>query len=317
MSRACSSPAASSARIVSDAPAPLRGLRISGKPTCSAKASASAALTHRGRGGCRYPRLAQCLLHRRLVPAQPRCPDRRARDTAGLPHPRCGQGVRLDRRLDPVDPQPVLHAAHLPGHRLGIGDRRHLLVVVQPALQLLVERLRGRLAQTYHRRAGLCQRAGEVTLAGGEERLDEDDVHARHVSPRGQTAPFPQQADCDLTLRVSPRRGGRRLCRAVSARRDGEVRRGRGQAAGMELAVITCEQRPPVRASFARPGGTGGSTMRSTPGRSAPPVQAVGGHLDRYNGSWRCSSSCQVPGRAVPVAARHRGHRCSDSPQLP
>ena len=30
---------------------------------------------HRGRGGCGYPRLAQYLLHRRLVPAQPRRPD--------------------------------------------------------------------------------------------------------------------------------------------------------------------------------------------------------------------------------------------------
>src|ERR1017187_6682328 len=40
----CSSAATSSTRTVPDAPAPLRGLRTSGNPACSANARASAAL---------------------------------------------------------------------------------------------------------------------------------------------------------------------------------------------------------------------------------------------------------------------------------
>ena len=71
---------ASSTRTVSDAPAPLRGLRISGKPTCVGERARLGGAADRGRGGGRHPRLAQRLLHRRLVPAQPGRPHRGARD---------------------------------------------------------------------------------------------------------------------------------------------------------------------------------------------------------------------------------------------
>ena len=132
--------AKSSARTVPDAPAPLRGLRISGNPTSAANACASLRAGHRGRSRGRHARRAQRLLHRRLVPAQPGRMHRSPRDRARLAHLRGGHDVGLDRGLEPVHPQLVLHPADRAGHGLHVGDRRHLLVVVQPALQLIVER---------------------------------------------------------------------------------------------------------------------------------------------------------------------------------
>ena len=132
----------------------------------------------RRRGGGRHPGLAQHLLHRRLVPAQPGRVHRRAGDGACLPDLSRRQNVGLDRGLEPVDPQLVLHPPDRVGHRLHVGDRTHLLVVVHPALELIIHRVEGVLADTDHCRAGLGQRAREVALVGGEERLDEHDVHA-------------------------------------------------------------------------------------------------------------------------------------------
>jgi hypothetical protein len=104
---------------------------------------------------------------------------------------RRGHGVRLDRRLEPVHPELVLHPADRAGHRLDVGDVRHPLVVVEPALELVVQRVERVLADPGHRRPRLGQRPGELPLAGGEERLDEDDVHAwngnRREPPRQAT----------------------------------------------------------------------------------------------------------------------------------
>ena len=136
----------------------------------------------RGRGGGRYPRLAQHLLHRRLVPAQPGRPHRRARDRARLADLRRRHGVRLDRGLEPVHPQLVLHPADRRRHGLDVSDRTHLLVVVQPALQLAVKRAGGILADADHGRPGAGQRAGEVPLVVWEERLNEDHVHGKSLT---------------------------------------------------------------------------------------------------------------------------------------
>ena len=54
--------------------------------------------------------------------------------------------------------------------------------MVQPALQLVVEGVPGRFADPDHRGADLGERTDEMPLVGGEERLDEDDVHARNAS---------------------------------------------------------------------------------------------------------------------------------------
>src|SRR5262249_55160347 len=84
--------------------------------------------------------------------------------------------------LEPVHPQLVLHPADRRRHGRHIGDGTHLLVVVQPALQLAVKRVGGILADADHGRPGPGQRAGEVPLVVREERLDEDHVHASHAS---------------------------------------------------------------------------------------------------------------------------------------
>src|SRR5262249_37932483 len=79
--------------------------------------------------------------------------------------------------LQPVHPQLVLHPADRGRHRRDVGDRPYLLIVVQPALQLAVQRIGGGLADAVHGRTGLRQRPGEMALIGREERLDEDHGH--------------------------------------------------------------------------------------------------------------------------------------------
>ena len=139
---------------------------------------------HRGRSGGRHARRPQRFLHGRFVPAQPGRMDRSPRDRARLTHLRGGHDVRLDRGLEPVHPQLVLHPADRAGHGLHVGDRRHLLVVVQPALQLIVETADGVLADADHRRARLGQRPGEFPLVSREPGLDENHVHAWNGSSR-------------------------------------------------------------------------------------------------------------------------------------
>ena len=191
----------------------------------------------RGRGGRRHAGLAQRLLHRRLVPAQPGGAYRRAGDRAGLPDLCGGHGVRLDRGLEPVHPQLVLHPADRGRHRPDVGDRPHLLVVVQPAPQLAVQCVGGILADADHRRTGPGQRAGEVALAGGEERLDEHDVHDRMLAradrePAVWRRPGPRRgAPVPGASGVCPWHGARRVCCAVLARCDHAVRRRRGRCA--------------------------------------------------------------------------------------
>ena len=100
--------------------------------------------------------------------------------------------MRLDRRLEPIDPYLVLNPPDGVGHRSQIDDRRHLVVVRHPALELLVERVSGVLTNSDDRCADLGQPADKVALGRWKERLDKDDVHGgmllayRHSSPRSE-----------------------------------------------------------------------------------------------------------------------------------
>jgi hypothetical protein len=95
-----------------------------------------------------------------------------------LAHHRGRKYVRLDGRLQPVDPEAVLHPPHRLRHRLDVGHRPDLLVVVHPAPQVVVHGVERVLADAHDRRADLRQAAHELTLVAREEGLDEDDVHA-------------------------------------------------------------------------------------------------------------------------------------------
>ena len=167
-----------------DAPAPLRGLRIIGYPTSSANASTSAALpaaveaavcTPASRSTCFIDGLSRHS-HAVLTDVPGMAHASRTRAAASV----CASIVASIRSTHSLSCTRRTWSCH----RLDIGDRRHLLVVTQPALHLLVQHLCWRLAETYHRRADLGQRADEVALAGGEARLDEDDVHVWHVNRR-------------------------------------------------------------------------------------------------------------------------------------
>ena len=125
----------------------------------------------------RHPRLAQRLLHRRLVPAQPGRPHRRPGDAAGLTHLGDRQGVGLDRGLQPVHPLARLDAAHGAEQRRLVRHRADLLVPVEPVLQLAVERVERPLADARDARPRGAQGAHELALVGREPGLDQDDVH--------------------------------------------------------------------------------------------------------------------------------------------
>ena len=127
--------------------------------------------------GARHPGGAQRLLHRRLVAAQIGGAHARARDAARLSHVRRGHDVRLDRRLQPIDPHHPLDDLHGVVQLALVGDRADLLVVRQPALDVVVEPVLGSLADADHRRPRLGEGAGELLLVVGEARLEEDHVH--------------------------------------------------------------------------------------------------------------------------------------------
>ena len=96
----------SSTRVVSAAPAPLRGLRISGNPTAFAKSRTWSALSAAVDAAVGTPDGAQRVLHRRLVAAEVRRAHRRPGDGARLAHLRDRQDVRLDGGLQTGRPRP-------------------------------------------------------------------------------------------------------------------------------------------------------------------------------------------------------------------
>ena len=102
----------------------------------------------------------------------------------------------------------------------------------------------------------------------------------------------------DLTgSRVSPRHGGRRFCRALSARRDDAVRRGRSEAAGHRAGPdhLRARGQSAVRSCGAAWPRTGGSTTLSTPGRSPRAVEALGEHIGPVQRLLAVLEQLQVP----------------------
>ena len=138
---------------------------------------------------CLDPDGPQRLLHRRLVPAQIRGAHRCPRDAARLAGVRGGHRVRLDRRLERVDPHLALRESHRLDERADVGDVRDLLVVEHPAAQVRVEPVGRTLADPDHIRAGLRETADELALVRRECRFDKDDVHAQILPAAVPTRP--------------------------------------------------------------------------------------------------------------------------------
>ena len=132
----------------------------------------------RGRRGCRHPRCAQCVLHRRLVAAEVRRAQGRPRDGAGLAHLSDGQDVRLDGGLKSVDPGTILDPPHRVSHRTDVDHAGHLMVMPHPTPQLVVERPLGGLTDPDHLGTDRGQRPHELTLVPGKGRFHEDHSHA-------------------------------------------------------------------------------------------------------------------------------------------
>ena len=85
--------------------------------------------------------------------------------------------MRLDGRLERVDPDLALREAHRLDERVDVGDVADLLVVEHPVAKLLVEEVDGSLADADDVRARGREPAHELALVRREGRLDEDDVH--------------------------------------------------------------------------------------------------------------------------------------------
>ena len=309
--------AASSARIVSEAPAPLRGLRISGKPTCSANARASAALptaaeaavgTPASRSACFIDGLSR---HSQAVRT----------DVPGMVHASrtcaVGQDVRLDRGLEPVDPQLVLHPADRAGHRLHVGDRRHLLVVVQPALELVVQRVRRgtRRCRSPSRRPRPARGRSGAGWRGRTARRTRRSCLECYAGRNGTPGP-----DCGLAQRGIPE--GMVVAAFVAPYLLDATMRFVEAAAGLpgiELALITCEPesrvpvelRPrPGRALADRRPARRRADRRRRPRRSAGTL----GPVQRLFGGARAAAGAA---RAGPRAPGHRRHGRGDRAQLP
>ena len=135
-----------------------------------------------GGRGRRDPRLAQGLLHRRLVATEPGRADGGAGYAAPLADRRGGHLVRLDGRLEPVHPHLVLCPADGGVQLLLVGHVGDLVVGAHLAAQLVAEVPLGRLAHSDDAGSHARQRSDEPALVVRKGRLDEDDVHAREPS---------------------------------------------------------------------------------------------------------------------------------------
>src|SRR3954471_1105394 len=131
----------------------------------------------RGRGSGGDAGGSKRLLHRRLVAAQPRGAQGGPGNGAPLPHLGCRQRVRLDRRLQAVDPELVLQPPHRVRHRAYVDDVRDLVVVRHPALQLVVQVFLWGLSDADHLGADIGQGADKLALVLREAGLDEDHSH--------------------------------------------------------------------------------------------------------------------------------------------
>ena len=85
--------------------------------------------------------------------------------------------MSLDRCFESIDPDPGLDEADRRLESVDVDHRRNLLVVREPAADIVVEPIAGPLTDSDDGRSGLGQPAGELLLVQREARLDEDDVH--------------------------------------------------------------------------------------------------------------------------------------------
>ena len=83
----------------------------------------------------------------------------------------------LDRRFEPIDGKLRLKPANLLRNGALVHDRRHLLVVGQPAPELVIERFFRALADAGNRRADFVEGSGKLPLVVGKTRFDENDMH--------------------------------------------------------------------------------------------------------------------------------------------
>jgi hypothetical protein len=123
--------------------------------------------------------------------------------------------VRLDGRLEAVDPPARLDAADGREHRVLVADGAHLLVADHEPAEVVAERLDRRLADARDRGADGAKAADEARLVRGEPGLDEDDVHARATLAFASMAPV---------VLLGPQRTRPILARAVAdARATGPI----------------------------------------------------------------------------------------------
>ncbi len=100
-------------------------------------------------------------------------------DPTGLPGAGGRHHVGFDRRFQPVHPQPALYPPHDVDQTLLVDDGRHLLVVGEPALDVVTEPVLGSLADADDGGADVVQGPHELLLVVREARLEEDHVHRR------------------------------------------------------------------------------------------------------------------------------------------
>ena len=260
----------------------------------------------RGRGGRgRHADGPQHLLHRRLVAAQPGRPARGAGDRARLAHVGDRQRVRLDGRLEPVDP----HLALRPAHRVGAArarrsPRRRGSSAAASCAAARRARPPDDSPMPIDGRADLGERADEVPLGRREVGRHEHHVHDRQgracgpaagrhpgrTFPAVVTAAFvapyllPATQRFVLVGRTHP--GGAPGGHHVVAGRGPPAGAARG--AGGALAGRRRARRPAAGLGGARPVGparTGGAPHRRA--RAAPGPARAGARVGRHQGHGR------------------------------
>ncbi len=258
-----------------------------------------------GRGG--HPGLAQRLLHRRLVAAQPRRAHARAGDAARLAHLRRRHRVRLDGRLERVDPDLVLEVADRLDHLVDVRHRADAVVAAERTEHLVAEvRLVG-LADAVDVRAHRGERVHEATLVRRERRLHEDDVHGADAIGPPEGSP----RSCRM-----PSRGSRPETPAQAAASEDETGGVAPRAAPHPSGGSHVEHRPepsvtdpptrrPDRRGHAAPSPPPAGRAPSSPWASCPSSWASSSSSGprRPCSSWRSSSACSSS-RPGPCASR-------------
>ena len=106
---------------------------------------------------------------------------RRAGDPTRLTDAGGGHHVRFDGGFEAIDPDPLLDPPNLLLDALVVDHRVDLLVVAEPALEVVVQRCPRPLADAEDGRAGLGESTRELLLVVRKAGLQEDHVHATVV----------------------------------------------------------------------------------------------------------------------------------------